>query len=270
LLRKYLTWTSSFQKAKLAQDHLRQVAQYILDSNREKKKQSTESSDRMEFIIDRIISHDYPEPSADTHRLSDILTFILAGHETSSNTLCFFLYELARNKTQQQKLQEELDEHINAHGHPTYSQINKLEYLNNCLRESMRLWPTVPVIARTTTQEIEYDEIVIPERSLVQCNLYAIFHASWIHQPNEYIPERWSRGHELYDEKLKEMFMPFAEGHRNCIGQNMAMIQLKILIANIIKRYEFELVDESKDLSEEIEVALLMKIPKLVMRVKKR
>lgn len=249
------------------------MAQYILDSNREKKKQSAESSNRMEFIIDRIISHDYPEP-ADTHRLSDILTFVLAGHETSSNTLCFFLYEISRNKTQQKKLQDELDEHITPencpNGHPTYSQISKLEYLNNCLRESMRLWPTVPAIARTTVEEIEYDGIVIPEKSLVQCNFYSIFHASWIVRPNEFIPERWSPGHELYDEKLKEMFMPFAEGHRNCIGQNMAMIQLKILIANIIRYYEFELVDGDKDLSEEFEVALLMKIPKLVMRVKKR
>jgi cytochrome P450 len=135
----------------------------------------------------------------------------------------------------------------------------------------MRLWPTVPIIARTTVEEIEYDGIVIPERSLIQCNLYSIFHASWIGQPNEYIPERWSPGHELYDEKLREMFMPFAEGHRNCIGQNMAMIQLKILIANIVKNYEFELVEE-RDLKGdvEIEMALLMKIKKLVMRIKKR
>jgi cytochrome P450 len=62
--------------------------------------------------------------------------------------------------------------------------------------------------------------------------------------------------------------MPFAEGHRNCIGQNMAMIQLKILIANLFRYYEFELVDEDKEI--ELEMTLLMKIERLMMRVKRR
>jgi cytochrome P450 len=226
------------------------------------------------LIIDRIMTHNYPSTSfpADDHRLSDILTFILAGHETSTNTLCFLLYELARHKDKQRTLQAELDREINRdncpNGHPTYAQINKLEYLNNCLRESMRLWPTVPLVARTSVQDVDYDGLRIPAGSLIQCNLYAIFRASWIGRPNDYLPERWTAGHELYDEKLKDMLMPFAEGHRNCIGQNMAMIQLKILIANLFRYYEFELVDEDKEI--ELEMTLLMKIERLMMRVKRR
>lgn len=222
------------------------------------------------YIIDRIIAHHYP---SDEHRLSEIITFILAGHETSTNTLSFLFYELGKNPLIQKKLQKELDE-LNTNELLTLNQVSKLEYLNDCIRESMRLWPTAHGVARTTVQDIHYEGFTIPAGKLVQCNFYAMCRQPWIYKANEFIPERWSpdfyvkHQNEVNPQQLndlKEMFMPFALGHRNCIGQNMAMVQLRLLSANFLKHYEFELVEEVT-----FEIALLMKPEKLMMRVKRR
>jgi cytochrome P450 len=221
----------------------------------------------MDYIIDRIVAHAYP---SDTHRLGEIITFILAGHETSTNTLSFLLYELARHPDKQQKLQQELDA-LPDEPPLTLAQVSKMEYLNNCLRESMRLWPTATAVGRTTVQEIQYEGFVIPKGRFVQCNFYSMFRERWIDRPDEFLPERWAESvthteaeaRQLHD--LKEMFMPFALGHRNCIGQNMAMVQLRILSANFFKFFEFELVEEVT-----FEIALLMKPEELKMRVRRR
>lgn len=255
----------------VAQEKVTEVAQRVLDIYRKHHpssgSQSSESIQRMDYIIDRIVASPYP---SDKHRLSEIVTFILAGHETSTNTLTFLLYELARNPDKQKKLQQELDEYITPEtcpdGHPTLNQVTKMEYLNNCLKESMRLWPTATAVGRTTVHDIEYGGFTIPKGRFVQSNFYAMFRQPWIRNPHEFIPERWSDEsdpQQLHD--LKEMFMPFALGHRNCIGQNMAMVQLRILSANFFKYYEFELVEEIK-----LEIALLMKPEQLMMRVRRR
>jgi cytochrome P450 len=275
-------------RAAKAQEHVAGVAQRVLDIYRQHHPpeapapssssslalaaavQATDSSSpRMDYIIDRIVAHSYP---SDTHRLGEILTFILAGHETSTNTLSFLLYELARHPDKQQKLQQELD--ATPDEPPlTLAQVTKMEYLNNCLRESMRLWPTASAVGRTTVKEIEYEGFVIPKGRFVQCNFYSMFRQPWLHRPDDFLPERWSETatatatvterQQLHD--LKEMFMPFALGHRNCIGQNMAMVQLRLLSANFFKFYEFSLVDEVS-----FEIALLMKPEQLKMRVRRR
>jgi cytochrome P450 len=255
-------------RANVAQEHVTQVAQRVLDIYRSKHSKE-DSLQRMDYIIDRIVAHSYP---SDKHRLGEIMTFILAGHETSTNTLTFLLYELARNPQKQKKLQQELDEYITPEtcpdGHPSLNQVTKMEYLNNCLRESMRLWPTASAAGRTVVNDIEYEGMVIPKGRFVQLNFYSMFRQPWINKPDEFIPERWSDQsdpQQLND--LKEMFMPFALGHRNCIGQNMAMLQLRILSANFFKYYEFELAHPE---DVKLEVALLMKIERLEMRVRKR
>ncbi|CAE7820035.1 CYP505, partial [Symbiodinium microadriaticum] len=74
-------------------------------------------------ILHRILEHDYP---SDAHRVSEIISFIVAGHETSAFTLCFFLFEMARNPGELKKVQHELDEVITAetcpNGRPTLAQ----------------------------------------------------------------------------------------------------------------------------------------------------
>lgn len=129
----------------------------------------------------------------------------------------------------------------------------------------MRLWPVAGSgSARTLIQDIEYEDYILPKGSTVQTVFFAIFRQPWIDRPDEFLPDRWSESNPQISD-LKDMFMPFSLGKRNCIGQNMAMMQLKILAANFLRYYEFELVEEVK-----FEHFLTVKPESLKMKIRRR
>lgn len=129
----------------------------------------------------------------------------------------------------------------------------------------MRLWPVAGSgSARTLLQDIEYEDYILPKGYTVQTVFYAIFRQPWIDRANEFVPERWADT-SPQSADLKEMLMPFSLGKRNCIGQNMAMMQLKILTANFMRYYEFELAEEVK-----FEHFLTVKPESLKMRIRRR
>lgn len=143
--------------------------------------------------------------------------------------------------------------------------MSKCEYLNFCIKESMRLWPVAGSgSARTLLQDIEYKDYVLPKGSVVQTVFYAIFRQQWIDRPNEFLPDRWAESNPQVND-LKDMLMPFSLGKRNCIGQNMASMQLKLLAANFLRYYEFELMEEVQ-----FEHFLTVKPQSLKMRIFRR
>lgn len=206
-----------------------------------------------ELIVHRLIDHNY---ESDTARISDLLLFLSGGHETTANTMLFLILEMSRNPEALKKLQQELDSLIRTDdGHsstksrimPSMTVIGKMEYLNWCIKESMRLWP---VAAGGSTRDIVTCDILyddnkrcIPEGSTVIIHYYMMFRQPWIQDANKFMPERWSEDNPQI-EGLKEMFIPFSTGKRACIGKNMAMLQLRILAANLFRYFEFEIVGE--------------------------
>lgn len=138
ICRKYLYWTQAYKRSEQACAQMKQIAEQVLSMYR--SRMSTESqpignvereSDMIPTdgskgsIMRRIIEHDYP---SDAHRISEIISFIVAGHETSAFTLCFFLFEMARHPVELRRLQEELDAAIGPescpNGRPTLAQVS--------------------------------------------------------------------------------------------------------------------------------------------------
>ena len=239
-------------------------------------------------IMSRLLEHAYP---SDEHRISEILVLVVAGHETTSFSLCFLLAAVAQHPEVQRKLQKELDGIISpettaegeggrvgagadvdggrrkgkGQSRPTLAQASQAEYLQWCINESMRLWPVAGAgSARTLQQDIEYKGMLIPKGKPVLTAIYPMFREGWIDRADEFIPERWSDD-SPQSKQLKEMFMPFSLGKRSCVGQNMAKMQLKLLAANLFRYFEFELVEELQ-----YQVFLTIKMANLNMRVRPR
>lgn len=198
------------------------------------------------------MSHEYP---CEEHSISDLVVFLIAGHETTAHTMSFFLYCLAKYPETQLKLQKELDE-----VHPTgpafttesrsqsrslfcLSDVANLEYFSYCLKESQRLYPVAPIISRNVSVDLHHNGMVIPKGSIVGVAIGSMSRQPWINRPDDFIPERWEETAAQVS-ALKEMFMPFSIGKRSCIGQNLALMELKVIVANIVKNFSISLVEE--------------------------
>jgi tryprostatin B 6-hydroxylase len=144
------------------------------------------------------------------------------------------------------------------------STIANSQYLNNCIQEGMRLWPAVaggPL--RAIDKDIQYDGMVIPVGSIVNVHFFSMFRSDWIANAETYDPDRWLDTNSQLPQ-LKEMFIPFSAGKRNCIGQNMAMLQLRVITAYFIRYFDFELIEEPAK-----EFFLTLKPTSMMMKVRK-
>jgi cytochrome P450 len=184
-----------------------------------------------------------------------------AGHETSAHSLSFLLYCLAKNPLSLSRLQAELDTSLPPNTSPSLATVNSLEYFSCCLRESQRLYPVAPILARSLDSDLRYNSMTLPAQSRVIIHLYGMGRQPWIDRADEFLPERWLSSSPQVDE-LKEMLTPFSVGKRSCIGQNLALLEIKVLGAALLRNFEFKIKGDPS-----FEFFVTLKPANLVMEV---
>ncbi|XP_078601209.1 cytochrome P450 4A25-like [Branchiostoma floridae x Branchiostoma japonicum] len=177
---------------------------------------------------------------------AEVDTFLFEGHDTTASGISWSLYCLAKHPGHQDRVREEVDmvwagkddEQL------TWQDISKLKYLAMCMKEAMRLYPPVPIVSRRTTRDFDLMGHRLPAGATLNINTWCLHHnpTVWGEDFMEYTPDRFS------SENMKKMdayaFIPFSAGPRNCIGQNFALNEEKVVIARILHRYKVELVPD--------------------------
>lgn len=197
--------------------------------------------------------------SSDTNRfnknlLYEATTILFAGQDTSAATLSWTLHLLSIYPKVQERLAKELRETLNADqdfvrskDHKiTRKMISKLPYLDAVIKESMRLYPVAPFIVRRLKEDIyiptESNDgaMSLPTGSVALVWIYSLHrNPEFWDRPNAFIPERW------IDIDLKDpgqsngAYMPFASGPRNCLGQPIAHIVIRTILARLIYQFQF-------------------------------
>ncbi|XP_041359775.1 cytochrome P450 3A8-like [Gigantopelta aegis] len=165
------------------------------------------------------------------------LLFFLAGYDTSSTTLSLVVYNLATHPDVQDKLLAEIDELL-PEDQPNYDNISKLEYLDMCVSETLRIYPPGLRADRTALQDTEINGVKIPKGLTVAIPIYAIHHdpERW-ENPEEFDPERFSpenkSKHGPFD------YLPFGNGPRSCIGMRLAVLAIKVTLVRVFQKYRF-------------------------------
>jgi cytochrome P450 len=178
---------------------------------------------------------DNPNYRSDDERASDILTFLVAGHDTTAYSIAWTLIELARRPDLQDRLRTELK---NA------NHMDSCEFLQCVVQESLRLHPVAAMGAvRNATRRIPIPETdrYIPKGSTVFVHLLSIHrNPSYWDRPDEFWPERWQQDQSPSTTKngTRQAYFPFALGARNCIGQGLAMKNVLRMVARIIQSME--------------------------------
>lgn len=169
--------------------------------------------------------------------------FYVAGYETTSTTMTFLFYHLARNPEIQDKLIIEIDDALEKNnGQITYELINSLEYLDKNLQETLRLHPIVEPLQRNA--QVDYKlpgtDLVIKKGQTVLVTPMGIHHdEKYYPNPEVYDPERFSQ--ENSTDRHPCAYMPFGVGPRHCIGMRFAKVQSKVCIVKFLSKYRVDL-----------------------------
>ncbi|KAL5015475.1 hypothetical protein ScPMuIL_009745 [Solemya velum] len=171
---------------------------------------------------------------------NEVDTFLFEGHDTTSSALSWILYSLADNPQFQDRVQCELDEVLGDRDEIEWSDLPKMEYLTMCIKEGMRLHSPVPFVQRQGTKPVQMDDILFPAGTTFTIHIYNLHHNPEIwDRPFQYTPDRFST--ENSHKRDSYAFCPFSAGPRNCIGQNFAMNEEKVILAKILKKYKIHL-----------------------------
>lgn len=169
---------------------------------------------------------------------AEVDTFLFAGHETSSTAVTWLFYLLSTHPQCQQQAQDEVDAVLldKESTDIMWSDLSKLEYLTCCVKEALRLYPSVPGVLKLLTKDVELDGLTIPAGTRVSVNFYLLHRNPDVHDnPDDFFPERFQL--ENARERDPFAFAPFSAGPRNCIGQNFALNEIKVLAAKLLSKF---------------------------------
>ncbi|KFP28925.1 Cytochrome P450 4V2, partial [Colius striatus] len=167
----------------------------------------------------------------------EVDTFMFEGHDTTAAAMNWVLYLLGHNPEAQTKVHRELDEVFGNTERPvTMDDLKKLRYLECVVKETLRLFPSVPMFARVLREDCFIRGYQVPKGTNVIVITYALHRDPEIFpDPGEFKPERFfpenCKGRHPY------AYVPFSAGPRNCIGQRFALVEEKTLLALILRRF---------------------------------
>lgn len=189
-------------------------------------------------IVHRLLAarDDETGEGMDAEQMRDeIITLMLAGHETSATALTWTFYQLAQYPEVEQRLVEELDTVLG--GRPAVSaDLGKLPYLKQVVQESMRLYPPVWGISRRAEEAVEFGDYLIPAGAYLTITFYALHrHPDFWPDPERFDPERFAP--DKPHSRHSYAYLPFSAGPRACIGAGMAMLEIQLVLAQLLQHF---------------------------------
>ncbi|XP_012064252.1 PREDICTED: cytochrome P450 4C1-like [Atta cephalotes] len=179
----------------------------------------------------------------------EVDTFMFEGHDTTAMGICFVLSLLAEHKDIQDRVRKEINAVIQENqGKLTMKSLLDLQYLERCIKEALRLYPSVYFISRMTSDyvQLKTQSYLLPPKTMLHLNIYGVHRDPnfWsnpeIFDPDRFLPEKIQNRHPY-------SYLPFSAGPRNCIGQRFALLEIKAIIVSLIHNFFLEPIDYLKN-----------------------
>lgn len=208
----------------------------MLDTRRESGEQP---HDLMSMLLDSVDS-ETGEGLSHLQIRNEMLSYLIAGHETSATTLMWTCYLLSLHPEVARRIDEELARELGGRP-PTFESIERLVYLEQVIHESLRLYPPAYMLTREVASEDRIGGYTIPAKSWVLLSSYVSHrrHDFW-ENPEGFDPDRFSPEHEAG--RHAHAYFPFFAGPHKCIGQGLAMMEMKLVLATLLQRCHLELL----------------------------
>ncbi|XP_023224805.1 cytochrome P450 4C1-like [Centruroides sculpturatus] len=178
--------------------------------------------------------------------IRDMEGAIFAGYDTTAHAISWTLYFLGRFHEIQEKVYLELQEifknDMNSDDDITIDDLTKMTYLECVIKESMRIYPPAPFIARKNPSKMKIGNYVLSANSTLVISIYGIHHNPSVYEnpevfdPDRFLPENYKNLHPY-------AFLAFSAGPRNCLGNKLAMIKMKMVLANLLRNFKVYSLD---------------------------
>jgi len=201
-------------------------------------------------------ARDKDSVSASKMTLDDIVSqafiFFFAGFDTSSTLMCFVAHELAVNRDIQDRLREEVQQHLTeGNGEISYESLSKMSYMDMVLSETLRKYPPVIFIDRLCVKKYELPpsqpgckNVIVEPDNVLMIPVYALHRdPKYFPNPDKFDPERFNEKNK--DNILPYIYLPFGHGPRKCIGNRFVLMETKILLAHLLQKFTLKTVEKT-------------------------
>jgi len=175
--------------------------------------------------------------------LNEIILFLAAGHETTANTLSWTFFLLAKYPEWQEKLRAEIDA-LYGKEDPSFDDINKLKLGTYIIKETLRLYPTAPILTRDCCKDSTVLGYNIPAGTTCMMSVSNISrNEQYWDNPNEFNPMRFDN--DTW-QKHPYQYLPFGTGAQRCIGEKFAVLEMKVTLIKLVQKFtwKFESVED--------------------------
>lgn len=234
---------------------LHKFTQNVIDSKRQEMKAGTYDKEKSKAFLDALFFARDAEGRglSDVEIQEEVDTFTFEGHDTTACAISWSLLLLANNPEIQEKAYTELKEVFDHDGDITRDDCAKLKYLDACIKEALRLYPSVPLIGRTKdpNEKLVLDGKVVPEGTDIVVPIMLLHRNDTVWEdPEEFKPERFLSDKERHP----YAYVPFSAGPRNCIGMKFAQLEEKTILSKLLLKYKVEAVSRVEDVQPMIEI----------------
>lgn len=241
LFRSFLPTPLKFRLPRFqrALGELNRTVQAIIDQRRAQLARSGVAGEDLLAMLIQAHDEDTNEQMSDQQLRDEVVTLLLAGHETTANALSWSWYLLAQHPQAAECLRLELKRVLNGRP-PALDDLSELSYTRMVVQETLRLYPPAWIISRKAEQEDEIGGYPIPKGTVVSLSPYVTHrHPGFWEAPQAFEPERFSPPRS--ENRPPYAYFPFGGGPRLCIGRDFAMQEAMLILAMVAQRYRLEL-----------------------------
>ncbi|KAL0087063.1 cytochrome P450 [Phycomyces blakesleeanus] len=214
----------------------------IVDKVIKDRKESEDATDIEKDLLGFMLNarDEHHQGLSDENIRDQVVTFLIAGHDTTANTLAWFLYEISRQPEIEAKVLQEIANVGITHTElPSSEQISRLKYISMCLKETLRMHPPVRMLGKYCQKDC-----ILPGGYKIEADTPSVVHLYGLHMnpkvypdPYNFDPERWTPEEE--QKRSKAAWLPFSTGPRGCIGMAFALQEAKTVIGMFLHRFKF-------------------------------
>lgn len=236
----YLYWWLKLSGQIKAHEALRDECNAIFKKYIEQRRASGEEQDDLLQMLLDVRYEDTGEGMTTEQLLDEINILFIAGHETTASALSWTWYLLSQHPAAMEKVRAEVNQVVTG-GEIDFAQINQLEYTQQVLEEAIRLYPPSWATNRVAVEDDEFKGIRIKKGTVMATYFYAVHRSPDIWEnPEAFQPERFSKAKKKA--RHPYAFVPFGGGPRMCIGKQFGLMEMKLIVAKMVQRYEMKLL----------------------------